>query len=308
MASKKSGGLGRGLEALFVDTALIQEVSVDAEHENDLEDGAASDTIHYIDINDIVPNRSQPRRFFDEEKIQELADSIREYGMIQPVIVRSSTGSGYEIVAGERRWRAARKAELKTIPCIIREISDRENMLLALIENMHREDLNPIEEASAFREMMDNYGLTQAEVSKSIGKSRPYIANALRLLKLPEKVRQFVVDGSLSGGHARAIAGVADEELQIRLAELAKDGGMSVRALEKLIAESSESKGKEDIKKKKSPQKKSPELVALEEELKDVLGTKVTIPNSVRKGKIEISFFSRDELERLIELLRSLKS
>ena len=307
MASKKSGGLGRGLEALFEDTALIQEVSVDEEKQNDLRQEAFSDMIRYIDINDIIPNRSQPRRFFDEDKIQELADSIREHGMIQPIIVRSAADSGFEIVAGERRWRAARRAELRVIPCIVREITDRENMLLALIENMHREDLNPIEEASAFCEMMNRYGLTQAEVSKSVGRSRPYIANAVRLLKLPDAVQELVIAGSLSGGHARAIAGVEDAKMQIKLAELAKDGGLSVRALEQMISEAAEIQGDQPEKKHIS-RKKNPEIEAMEEELKSVLGTKVRLPNSTEKGKIEISFCSRVELDRLIELLRTLGS
>ena len=154
MAAKKSGGLGRGLDALFEDTLLTQEVSVADEPQKNAGKTLSPDAINYIEINDIMPNRTQPRRFFDDDKISELADSIREHGMIQPVVVRPASGDGFEIVAGERRWRAARKADLRVIPCIIREISDRENMLLALIENMQREDLNPIEEASAFREMM----------------------------------------------------------------------------------------------------------------------------------------------------------
>ncbi len=306
MAAKKSGGLGRGLDALFEDTLLTQEVSVADEPQKNAGKTLSPDAINYIEINDIMPNRTQPRRFFDDDKISELADSIREHGMIQPVVVRPASGDGFEIVAGERRWRAARKADLRVIPCIIREISDRENMLLALIENMQREDLNPIEEASAFREMMGRYELTQAEVSKSVGKSRPYITNALRLLKLPERVQQFVIDGTLSSGHARAIAGVEDETLQISLAELAKDGGLSVRALEQMISEAAEEADKPSDK-ESVRQKKNSEIIAIEEELKKVLGTKVKLPNSTKKGKIEISFFSREELERLIDLLRSLR-
>ena len=306
MAAKKSGGLGRGLDALFEDTLLMQEVSVADEPQKNTGKTLSPDAINYIEINDIMPNRTQPRRFFDDDKISELADSIREHGMIQPVVVRPASGDGFEIVAGERRWRAARKADLRVIPCIIREISDRENMLLALIENMQREDLNPIEEASAFREMMGRYELTQAEVSKSVGKSRPYITNALRLLKLPERVQQFVIDGTLSSGHARAIAGVEDETLQISLAELAKDGGLSVRALEQMISEAAEEADKPSDK-ESVRQKKNSEIIAIEEELKEVLGTKVKLTNSTKKGKIEISFFSREELERLIDLLRSLR-
>lgn len=302
MAAKRTGGLGRGLEALFEVTSITDEVDVVSDE--DKVKSIASDAVHYIDINEIKPNLTQPRKQFDEDKISDLAESIKTHGMIQPIIVRPlSSGSGYEIVAGERRWRAARVAELREIPCIIRELSDRENMLIAIIENTQREDLNPIEEAMAFREMMNKYELTQAEVSKSVGKSRPYITNALRLLKLPDVVQNLVIQGRLSGGHARAIAGVDDEQLQIRLAELAKDGGLSVRALEKLIADASE---KSDEKEQEKPEK-NPELISIENELKEVLGTKVKLPNSTDKGKIEISFYSQDELERLIELLKSLK-
>ena len=305
MAAKRTGGLGRGLEALFEVTSITDEVEVDVVSDENKIKKIASDVVHYIDINDIKPNLTQPRKQFDETKISDLAESIKTHGMIQPIIIRPlSSGSGYEIVAGERRWRAARVAELREIPCIIRELSDRENMLIAIIENTQREDLNPIEEAMAFREMMSRYELTQAEVSKSIGKSRPYITNSLRLLKLPDVVQNLVIQGRLSGGHARAIAGVDDEKLQIRLAELAKDGGLSVRALEKMIADAAENAEKKEPEK---PQK-NPELVSIENELKEVLGTKVKLPNSTDKGKIEISFYSQDELERLIEMLKSLRS
>ena len=302
MAAKRTGGLGRGLEALFEVTSITDEVDVVSDE--DKVKSIASDAVHYIDINEIKPNLTQPRKQFDEDKISDLAESIKTHGMIQPIIVRPlSSGSGDEIVAGGRRWRAARVAELREMPWISRELSDRENMLIAIIENTQREDLNPIEEAMAFREMMNKYELTQAEVSKSVGKSRPYITNALRLLKLPDVVQNLVIQGRLSGGHARAIAGVDDEQLQIRLAELAKDGGLSVRALEKLIADASE---KSDEKEQEKPEK-NPELISIENELKEVLGTKVKLPNSTEKGKIEISFYSQDELERLIELLKSLK-
>ena len=247
MAAKRTGGLGRGLEALFEVTSITDEVEVDVVSDENKIKKIASDVVHYIDINDIKPNLTQPRKQFDETKISDLAESIKTHGMIQPIIIRPlSSGSGYEIVAGERRWRAARVAELREIPCIIRELSDRENMLIAIIENTQREDLNPIEEAMAFREMMSRYELTQAEVSKSIGKSRPYITNSLRLLKLPDVVQNLVIQGRLSGGHARAIAGVDDEKLQIRLAELAKDGGLSVRALEKMIADAAENAEKKE--------------------------------------------------------------
>ena len=305
MAVKKSGGLGRGLEALFEDTLISQEVSVDEATGDGEEKTSSSNSVRYVDIDEIKPNPAQPRRQFDEIKISDLAESIKRHGMIQPIIVRpASSGEGYEIVAGERRWRAARNAEMRKIPCIVRELTDRENMLISIIENMQREDLNPIEEASAFQEMISRYELTQFEISQSVGKSRPYITNSLRLLKLPAAVQSLVEEGRLSGGHARAIAGIEDSELQIKLADMAKDGEMSVRALEKMIADAAE--GGE--KKTRKTTRKSPEVIAIENELKEVFGTKVKLPRSADKGKIEISFYSRDELERLVEMLKSLKN
>jgi ParB family chromosome partitioning protein len=304
MAVKRPGGLGRGLEALFEDTSLIEEVSVEDEASSEKSDKGSSNGVNYLDINEMKPNASQPRKTFDENKISDLAESIKLHGLIQPIIVRP-VDDGYEIVAGERRWRAARKAGLNAIPCIVRNLTDRENMLFAIIENMQREDLNPIEEAMAFSAMMTEYALSQDEVSKSVGKSRPYITNSLRLLKLPLEIRNMVSEGHLSGGHARAIAGVQNEERQIELARLAADGGLSVRALEQLIAESPEKQEKN----KNKPEKKvkAPEILNVENELKEVLGTKVSLPANTKKGKIEISFFSQDELERLIEMLKSIK-
>ncbi len=304
MAAKRSGGLGRGLDALFGDSMLSDEVAAEPDITGENSGKSNNEDIRYIDIENIKPNSSQPRKSFDESGINDLAESIKSHGLIQPIIVRPS-GDMFEIVAGERRWRAAEKADLKALPCIIRELSDRENMLLAIIENTQREDLNPIEEALAFESMIKQYELTQSEVSKSVGKSRPYITNALRLLKLPDEVRQMLIDGRLTGGHARAIAGVEEEELQLKLAKLAADGGLSVRALEQLIAESSEKKKKVNKSLRKS---KSPEILSAENELKQIFGTKVSLPPTTGKGKIEISFYSQEELERIIEMLMSLRN
>jgi len=301
MAAKRTGGLGRGLDALFNDTSVNEEVSVVNKEEPASDDPKIAGGVRYIDINDIKPNASQPRKVFDEEKIKELADSISQHGMIQPIIVRPS-GKGFEIVAGERRWRASRKAELKEVPCIVRELSDRENMLYAIIENMQREDLNPIEEALAFRDMIEHYSLTQADVSKSVGKSRPYITNALRLLKLPAVIQDMLSEQKLSGGHARAIAGVEDEEDQIKLANLCVEKGISVRVLENMISQMN-SKPVKSVKKEKSA-----DILSVESELKQILGAKVSIPANLNKGKIEISYFSQDELERIIEVLKTVKS
>ncbi|MCQ4637451.1 ParB/RepB/Spo0J family partition protein [Anaerovorax odorimutans] len=292
----KNRGLGRGLDALF-SSSEIDTKEISAEKKEEIQ----ARGIDFININDIKPNENQPRKVFDEEKLQELASSIREHGLIQPVILRKAE-KGYEIVAGERRWRACRKAGLKEIPCIIKELTDEQNMLVAIIENMQREDLNPIEEAEGLNQMIGNFGMTQEEVSKSVGKSRPYITNSLRLLKLPEEVRNFVSEGKLTTGHARAIAGIADKEKQIELAEFTIKGELSVREIEKLIKE-------EHSPKKRNPRKKaakSADVKRVEEDLKHIIGTKVTLNQSGRKGKIEIEYYSREELERLIELLKTL--
>lgn len=296
MAAPKKKGLGKGLDALFANTEInTKEITISNTAEN-VENG-----ISYININDIKPNEGQPRKTFDEEKIGELADSIQEHGLIQPVVLRKAA-KGYEIVAGERRWRACRKAGLKEVPCIIKELTDEENMLIAIIENMQREDLNPIEEAEGLNQMIVTYGLTQAEVSKSVGKSRPYITNALRLLKLPEKVREMVSNGDLSSGHARAIAGVSGKDAQIKIAEKIVKEGLSVRETEKLIKEA-DAPAKRPAKRKAE---KNADVKRVEEDLKAVLGTRVNLSQSGKKGKIEIEYYSREELERLIELLKTL--
>jgi ParB family chromosome partitioning protein len=257
--------------------------------------------IAYININDIKPNANQPRKTFDEDQLEELAASIKEHGLIQPIVLRKA-GDGYEIVAGERRWRAARKANLKDVPCIVRELTDEENMLLAIIENMQREDLNPIEEAEGLSQMIENYGLTQEEVSKSVGKSRPYITNVLRLLKLPEAVKDSVSQGKLSAGHARAVVSAGDEKKQIELAKRAIEEGLSVRQVEKLAKE-----GNDKPKAKPRVKAKDADVTRVENDLKDALGTKVVLNQKGKKGKIEIEYYSREELERLIEMLKSLR-
>ena len=292
-ASKKTRGLGKGLDALFGDAEVTLQSRAEKNSKN--EDEKTEDPkqkvdknertgggIDYIDINDIKPNSNQPRKTFDEDKLNELAASIEEHGLIQPLVLRKAE-KGYEIVAGERRWRAARKIGIREIPCIVRELTDEENMLLAIIENMQREDLNPIEEAEGIRQMIETYGLTQEEVSKSVGKSRPYIANSLRLLRLPETVRKYVEDGSLSTGHAKAIAAVSDEKKQIELAEVAIRDGLSVRQLEKLAQQD-----KSGVKTRSRVKQKTADVKRVEEDLKNALGTKVTLNQKGKKGKIEI--------------------
>ena len=305
-AQKKARGLGRGLDALFGDvevsaarTAASRKAAETAETPE--KTGPADSELRYIESNDIKPNSSQPRKDFDEDKLEELAESIEQHGLIQPIVLRAA-GKGYEIVAGERRWRAARMIGLKELPCVIRELTDEENMLLAIIENMQREDLNPIEEAEGLKAMIDTYGLTQEQVSRGVGKSRPYITNSLRLLKLPAKLRYMTADGSLSVGHARALAAIKDEKLQVKLAERTVTEGLSVRQIEKLARES----GKEAVKKR--PRKtKSADEKRVETELREALGTKVVLQRKGARGKIEIEFYNGEEMERLIDLLRSIR-
>lgn len=307
-AQKKARGLGRGLDALFGDvevsaparTPAVKKEPAARTAESE-EPEAAEGELRYIDINDIKPNAGQPRKSFDENKLEELAESIEQHGLIQPLVLRSA-GQGYEIVAGERRWRAARMIGLKELPCIVRELTDEENMLLAIIENMQREDLNPIEEAEGLKQMIDTYGLTQEQVSRGVGKSRPYITNSLRLLKLPAKLRYMTADGRLSMGHARALAAVKDEKLQLRLAERVVNEGLSVRQVEKLAQESGTK-----AERKKPRQTKSPDEKRVEMELREALGTKVSLQRKGARGKIEIEFYNGEEMERLIDLLRSIR-
>ncbi len=299
MATPKKGGLGRGLDALFADVPVKEpenkELVITGETKRD--DG---DSVKYIKIHDIMPNVNQPRKTFNEDKIEELAASIKEHGIIQPIVVRKHK-KGYEIVAGERRWRAAMKAELSQVPCLIRELDDEQNMLIAIIENMQREDLNPIEEAEGLRQMTDTFGMTQEQVSKSVGKSRPYITNCMRLLKLPEYIKESIAEGQLSAGHGRTLITIANEDDRKALWEKILKEGLSVRETEKLASEETKPQKRRPAKKKKDPN-----VARVEEELKSVLGTKVNINKTGNKGSIEIEYYSKDELERLIEMLKTL--
>ena len=298
MKATKNSGLGRGLEALFNDI----QINVAGKEAPQLN---PENSIFFININDITPNPNQPRKDFKDEKINELADSIKEHGIIQPIMVRK-IDSNYEIVAGERRWRAARRAGVKEIPCLIKELNDHENMILAIIENMQREDLNALEEAKAFKQLAESFKLTQEEISKSVSRSRPYITNALRLLKLPLEVQAMIVSGEISSGHARAIAGIAGEEQQISTANHVIAKGLSVRQVEEIAknidAKSNVGKDKGDnVKSKKI--KVSKEIRIIEEELIKKYGTKVRIVSGKKRGKIEIEYYTKDELDRLIDLI-----
>ena len=306
MAAKtKAKGLGKGLEALFGDAEVAPAEKKPASRKKQTPskaEEAPSDEggVLYVSIDDIRPNSAQPRKTFDDEKLEELSASIERHGVIQPVVLRK-LGKGYELVAGERRWRAARMAGLKEIPCIVKELTDEENMLLAIIENMQRKDLNPIEEAEGLKQMIDAYGLTQEQVSYSVSKSRPYITNSLRLLKLPGKVQELTAEGKITTGHARALASVKNKQKQVELAVRAAQEGLSVRQIEALAKEAKEPASKPAKRRTKTADEKR-----VEEDLRSVLGTKVNLNRKGKKGKIEIEFYSADELERLIELLRSL--
>ena len=261
MSAAKKGGLGRGLDALFADVP-VKEPSVEDAAEKTVKAGNKrenvaneGDAVKYIKIHDIMPNVNQPRKTFNEEKIEELAASIKEHGIIQPIVVRKHK-MGYEIVAGERRWRAAMKAELSMVPCLVRELDDEQNMLIAIIENMQREDLNPIEEAEGLYQMTETFGMTQEQISKSVGKSRPYITNSMRLLKLPEYIKESISDGTFTAGHGRALVTVYDEEKRERLWKKIIEENLSVRETEKLVSSEGVGKKKTPLKKRKNPGRK----------------------------------------------------
>lgn len=298
----KKGGLGKGLDALFDNRAPIVESSQNKNPDfSDEKDSTSIDKVMYININDIKPNDNQPRKHFNEEKIQELASSIIEHGIIQPLVLRKIDNERYEIVAGERRWRAARAAGLEKVPSIIRDFTDEENMVIAIIENMQREDLNSIEEAEGLRQMIETYGFTQEEVSRSVSKSRPYITNALRLLKLPQNIQEKLANGQISPGHGRALLAAKDKQYQEKLCNRIINEGLSVRKTEELA---------NNFKTKKTEKRKAikdANVLQLERELKEIYGTKVSISTKGKKGILQIEYYGNNELNRLIDLLRSVK-
>ena len=298
----KKGGLGKGLDALFDNRAPIIESSESKSQElSDEKDFSLADKVMYININDIKPNENQPRKHFNEEKIQELSSSILEHGIIQPLVLRKIDNKRYEIVAGERRWRAARAAGLEKVPSIIREFTDEENMVIAIIENMQREDLNSIEEAEGLRQMIETYGFTQEEVSRTVSKSRPYITNSLRLLKLPQNIQEKLANGQISPGHGRALLAAKDKQYQEKLCNKIINEGLSVRKTEELANNF----------KTKKPEKhvanKDANVLQVERELKEIYGTKISILNRGKKGVLQIEYYGDDELNRLIDLLKSAK-
>ena len=295
MAARK--GLGKGIDAMISgDNTKTKQVVKEVVKEVDT-----------IDINKIEPNNNQPRKNFNEDKIHELAESIKQHGLIEPLIVQKGKKGFYTIIAGERRWRAAREAGVKEIPVVVKDYSDQQVMEIALIENIQREDLNAIEEAEAYDRLIRDFNLKQDEVAERVSKSRVAITNSLRLLKLDERVREMIIEDKIKSGHARALLGVSDGDEQYKLAVMIFDNSMSVRETEKM---------KKYLADKKKPVKEvrekdtQTELIYkdYEEKLKSVIGTKVNINNKGKgKGKIEIEYFSADEFDRIMTMMMAMK-
>ena len=285
----KKSGLGKGLGAILTDKYDSQALEY-----------SDNSSVIELKIVDVEPNKDQPRKEFDKEKLDELADSISKHGVIQPIIV-TKKGETYQIVAGERRWRASKQAGLKKIPAIIRDYDEIKVMEVALIENLQREDLNPVEEALGYKSLMDNFSLTQDKISERVGKSRSAVANSLRLLNLPEKVLKMLEKGKISTGHAKVILSVSNKNEQIQIAEIVAEKQMTVRETESFI--------KNKSKTKKTSTKMSAEvkmaIKEMENSFSKYFGTKVKIKETNGKGKIEIAYYSHEEFERIMEILKN---
>ena len=303
MAKQKRSGLGRGLDALYEDNSAAFSL-----------DGDAGNGMLSVRLSSIEPNRSQPRKSFDDNSLAELADSIREHGILQPLLVRrvpgaSLDGDCYQLVAGERRWRAARMAGLSEVPVVVRDMTEAEVMEFGLIENLQREDLNPLEEAGGYQELIETYGLTQEAVARKVGRSRSAVANALRILRLPEAVRPYLIDGSLSMGHAKALLGIEDGEELCRLAKLAAEKGLSVREVERLAAKLKADQP-ENAKSRKKEDAVDHYYREMQIAMNNELGRKVKINmrGGEDKGVLEIAFYSREDLQTIASLLGGLKN
>jgi ParB family chromosome partitioning protein len=303
MAKQKRSGLGRGLDALYEDNSAAFALDSDA----------GNGTLN-VRLSSIEPNRSQPRKAFDEASLSELADSIREHGILQPLLVRklpggaSLDGDAYQLVAGERRWRAARMAGLSEVPVVVREMTEAEVMEFGLIENLQREDLNPLEEAGGYQELIETFGLTQEAVARKVGRSRSAVANALRILRLPESVRPYLVSGALSMGHAKALMGIEDSEELCRLAKLAAEKGLSVREVERLAARLKADQAETaKTKKGKNVDHYYREMqIAMNQELGRKV--KINMRGSEDQGVLEIAFYSKEDLQAIAGLLSGLNS
>ena len=286
MARAKKGGLGKGLDALFIDNETVDTGVVT------------------LRLSEIEPNKEQPRKVFSEEALNELADSIKEHGVLQPLLVRPLPTGGYQLVAGERRWRASRMAGLQEVPVVIRDMDEEQAMEIALIENLQREDLNAIEEASGYKLLMERYGMTQEQVAKRVGKSRPAIANALRLLHLPQTVITMVEEGEVSPGHARALLAFEDQNKLLSVAQKVKTGKYSVRDIEKMSKEKNEEPQNQKAEAhQESWSAQETFFTEMELALSNELGRKVKIVQSGNGGLIQIQFYSEEDLKQLAEKL-----
>lgn len=296
MASKNKG-LGKGLGALIPLEELDVKSSIDVNKE-------IADPDKYVKISRIEPRKDQPRKNFNEDKLQELADSIKRYGIIEPIIVQE-VKDHYEIVAGERRWRAAMKAGLKEVPVLIRHLSEQEIVEISLIENIQREDLNPIEEALAYKTLLEKYSLKQDQVAEIVSKSRTTVTNSMRLLNLCDEVQQMLINEMISQGHARALLSIDDQELQYTVAQRVFDENLSVRDIEKIVRDmTKQKKTKEEVKVDNDFIYRD-----FEEKIKNALGTKVSIkPKDNQKGKIEIEYYTQNDFERIVEQLAMIRS
>ena len=288
MAKPPKHGLGRGLEALLGRDESLPEDDPD-------------DQVLSIRLQDIDVNREQPRRSFNEDSLRELSESIRSVGVVQPILVQRA-GARYSIIAGERRFRAARLAGLAEIPAIVRDYDAAKRLEIALIENLQREDLNPVEEAMGVRALIAECGYTQEQAAERLGKSRPAVANLLRLLSLPEPVLDMLKDGTLSAGHARALAGLSSADTQVRLANLVKAQGLSVRQLERICQQQAEAP---EAKPKKRP---AGELIQLETMARDVFGTRARLEGDEKRGRLILSYFSAEDLERIWDVLDGVRN
>ena len=286
MAQRKA--LGRGLSALLGTSDLEQ----------------SADQLREIDIDRILPNAHQPRKSFDDDALNELASSIREHGVIQPIVVQSLPDNFYQLIAGERRWRAAQRAGLLRMPAIVRETSEHAQLEIALIENLQRQDLNPIEEAQAYERLIVEFGLTQEDVARRVGKNRATIANMLRLLRLPPEVQQWMMENKISTGHAKALLSLAGPDAIIDAARKVIQGNYSVRQAETLVGRLTQPSGKEHS---AAPETIDPNVQAAVRALEQALGTKVTVQESGGKGRIELHFFSFEEMQRLYDGLMGVK-
>ena len=299
----KRNGLGKGLDSL-IPNKTEKTVKTEKKPEQKNEESQNSSGEILVKINQIEPNREQPRKEFDEDSLMELADSIKQFGILQPLLVQKRKDY-YEIIAGERRWRAAKIAGIKEIPIIIRDYTDQEIVEISLIENIQRENLNPIEEAMAYKRLLEEFHLKQDEVAERVSKSRTAVTNSMRLLKLSPRVQQMIVDDMISTGHARALLAIDDEEQQYQLANRIFDEKLSVRETEKLV------KALKNPKKEVKKQKPEHTFVYdnIEEQMKNIIGTKVSVnPKANGKGKIEIEYYSEEELERIYDLIMTIRT